>query len=53
MRPKHTRKYVTGIDIGSNTVYSIIAFEDENGQVNILGTGATDSRGVKQGIVID
>lgn len=53
MRPKHTRKYVAGIDIGSNTVYSIIAFEDENGQVNILGTGATDSRGVKQGIVID
>lgn len=43
----------TGIDIGSAKVCALIAGEDENGRLTVLGTGQRQSQGIKRGYVVD
>lgn len=44
---------VVGIDIGSSKVCTIIGELNRNEQVQILGVGTAESRGLKKGIIVD
>src|SRR5206468_9561617 len=44
---------IAGLDIGSSKVSAIIARQDEEGRLTVLGTGQRESRGVKRGFITD
>src|SRR4029079_7200819 len=44
---------VAALDIGSSKVSAMIARTDQEGRLNVLGTGQRESRGVKRGYVTD
>lgn len=44
---------ITALDIGTSKVSAMIAHRQENGQLQVLGTGQRESRGVKRGYVAD
>ena len=45
------KKIITGIDIGTTKIAVIIAETDEDNEVNIIGFGYSESKGLKRGIV--
>jgi cell division protein FtsA len=48
------RKIITGIDIGSSTVKTVIAEANaDEKQINVLGTGISPSHGLRKGYVIN
>ena len=46
-------RLVTALDIGSWKVSALIASQGENGELQVLGTGQRESRGVKRGYIAD
>lgn len=46
-------KIVTALDIGTWTVSAMIAEQDGDGRLTVLGTGQRESRGVKRGYIAD
>ncbi len=46
-------RVVTGIDIGSSKVSSIIASISPEGKVSVIGVSTIPSRGIKKGVVVD
>lgn len=44
---------VTGLDIGTTKITTIIAEVDENENVSVIGKGQTPSRGIERGIVVN
>ncbi len=46
-------KLITALDIGSSKVCALIAETTESGELNVLGTGQRESRGVRRGYVAD
>ena len=44
---------IAALDIGSSKVSAMIARQDEDGRVTVLGTGQRESRGVKRGFITD
>lgn len=46
-------KIVSGIDIGSSKVTTIIATETSEGKVSVIGVSNVPSRGMKKGVVVD
>jgi cell division protein FtsA len=46
-------KLITALDIGSWKVSALIAERGEGGELNVLGTGQRESRGVRRGYVAD
>lgn len=44
---------ITAIDIGSSKVSALIARRQENGELEVLGTGQRESRGVRRGYIAD
>ena len=46
-------KTVLAIDIGTTSVVAVVAQNDLNHKINILGTGKTVSEGVKKGAIVD
>lgn len=53
MAPPPVRKLVTALDIGSSKVCALIAEPTDDGELNILGTGQRESRGVRRGLIAD
>jgi cell division protein FtsA len=51
--PSPARKLVAALDVGSSKVSALIAEPREDGELNILGTGQRESRGVKRGFIAD
>jgi len=53
--PAATRyeRLITGIDIGSAKVCALIAGQDAQGRLTVLGTGQRQSQGIKRGYVAD
>ncbi|MDD8016564.1 MAG: cell division protein FtsA [Acidobacteriota bacterium] len=45
--------YIVGFDIGTKKVVAIIGEITEEGKIEIIGIGATDSRGLRKGVVVD
>lgn len=46
-------KTVIAIDIGSTSITSIVAQNDYNGKINILGLGKSQSAGINKGSIVD
>lgn len=44
---------ITALDIGTSKVSAMIAHKQDSGQLQVLGTGQRESRGVKRGYVAD
>ena len=44
---------VVGIDIGTTKICSLIAREENPGQIRILGVGIEPSQGIRKGVVVD
>ena len=42
---------IVGLDIGTTKIAAIVGRRNENGKIDILGFGRTDSIGVKRGVV--
>lgn len=50
---KKRQKIITGLDIGTTKICTILGQLDEDGQLSILGVGSNPSQGLKKGMVID
>jgi len=46
-------RLITALDIGSWKVSALIAEVDDSGQINVLGTGQRESKGVRRGYIAD
>jgi len=46
-------KYITGIDVGSSKITTLIASVFDDGRVNIIGSSSVASRGLRKGQVVD
>jgi len=46
-------RIVTGIDIGSSKVCSIIASVSPEGRISVIGVSSVPSKGIKKGVVVD
>jgi len=46
-------KYIVGFDVGTKKVIALIGEVTEEGKVEIIGIGATDSLGLRKGVVVD
>ncbi len=45
--------YIVGIDVGTKKVVVLIGEVTEEGKVEIVGVGATESRGLRKGVVVN
>ena len=46
-------RYIVGIDIGTNKVTAIVSEVTEEGRLEIIGIGSTESKGLRKGMVIN
>lgn len=53
MAAPRARQYITAIDIGSWKISALIAAVNDAGELEVLGTGQRESRGVRRGFVAD
>lgn len=53
MAPPKTRTIITAIDIGSWKISALIAAVSDSGELEVLGTGQRESRGVRRGFIAD
>lgn len=53
MAPPKTRQLITVIDIGSWKISALIAAVNDAGELEVLGTGQRESRGVRRGFIAD
>jgi len=44
---------ITALDIGSSKISALICRADEAGELEVLGTGQRESRGVRRGYIAD
>jgi cell division protein FtsA len=44
---------IVGIDVGTTKVCTLVAREEAQGQLRILGTGVEPAQGIKKGVVVD
>jgi cell division protein FtsA len=50
---KKKDRYVVGLDIGTHKVCAIVAEVTEEGRLDVIGIGQTESKGLRKGIVIN
>ncbi|MPT47551.1 MAG: cell division protein FtsA [Sphingobium sp.] len=53
MAPPSNRQLITAIDIGSWKISALIAAVNDAGELEVLGTGQRESRGVRRGFIAD
>lgn len=53
MAPPKSRPIITAIDIGSWKISALIAAVNDAGELEVLGTGQRESRGVRRGFIAD
>lgn len=46
-------RIITGIDVGSSKVTTVIATPMEEGRVSVIGVSSVPSKGIKKGVVVD
>ena len=46
-------QYVVGLDVGTSTVVCVVGESLEDGSVNVVGIGVSESRGIKRGVVVN
>ncbi len=50
---KKKDRYVVGLDIGTHKVCAIVAEITEEGRLDVIGIGQTESKGLRKGVVIN
>jgi cell division protein FtsA len=45
--------HTVGLDIGTSRVTCIVAAPGEDGRLSVLGTGESDSRGLRKGVIVN
>jgi cell division protein FtsA len=50
---RHEDEIIVGLDIGTTKICAIVAEQQEEGQVEIIGIGSHPSRGLRKGVVVD
>ena len=50
---KKKDRYVVGLDVGTHKICSIVAEVTEEGRLDIIGIGQTESKGLRKGVVIN
>lgn len=45
--------FIVGLDIGTNKVVAIVGEVDENGDIEVVGFGRHNSKGLRKGVVVD
>jgi cell division protein FtsA len=50
---KKKDRYIVGLDIGTHKVCAIVAELTEEGRLDIIGIGQTESKGLRKGVVIN
>ena len=50
---KKKDRYVVGLDIGTHKVCAIVAEVTEEGRLDVIGIGQTESKGLRKGVVIN
>jgi len=53
MAKKTERNLIVGLDIGTSKVAAIVGELNSDGSIEIIGIGATPSRGLKKGVVVN
>ena len=46
-------QYIVGLDVGTSTVICVIGESLEDGGLNVVGIGVSESRGIKRGVVVN
>jgi cell division protein FtsA len=46
-------RYVVGLDVGTATVICVVGESLEDGSLHVVGIGASESRGIKRGVVVN
>ena len=44
---------IVGIDVGTTKICTLVAREEAQAQLRILGTGVEPAQGIKKGVVVD
>ena len=50
---KKKDRYVVGLDVGTHKICSIVAEVTEEGRLDVIGIGQTESKGLRKGVVIN
>jgi cell division protein FtsA len=50
---RREEEIIVGLDIGTTKICAIVAEQQEEGQVEIIGIGSHPSRGLRKGVVVD
>ena len=50
---KKKQRYVVGLDIGTTKVTAIVSEVTEEGRLDVIGIGSTESKGLRKGMVIN
>ena len=53
MRAGTRKSLIAGLDIGTSKVVALVGDVSESGEVQLLGIGSDQSRGLKRGVVVD
>jgi len=53
MAKKTEKNIITGLDIGTSKIVVLIGEVQDDGTIEIIGTGSHPSRGLKRGVVVD
>src|ERR1044072_6685119 len=48
-----TERYCVGLDVGTSTVCCVVGESLEDGSLNVVGIGVSESRGIKRGVVVN
>jgi cell division protein FtsA len=46
-------RYLVGLDVGTSKVAAIVGEARDDGQLDIIGVGVADSRGIRRGVVVN
>ncbi|HEX9204078.1 MAG TPA: cell division protein FtsA, partial [Vicinamibacteria bacterium] len=50
---KKKDRYIVGLDIGTHKICAIVAEITDEGRLDIIGIGQTESKGLRKGVVIN
>ena len=50
---RDNKDLVVGLDIGTSKIVALVAEINQEGNLNVIGMGSQDSRGLKKGVVVN
>jgi cell division protein FtsA len=50
---KKKDRYIVGLDVGTHKICAIVAEVTDDGRLDVIGIGQTESKGLRKGVVIN